>query len=451
MVIVMKRDIYQQLREWKGSTRRKPLILRGARQVGKTYILKTFAQNEYDDYIYLNFDEEPQLIHLFEKDLKPERILKELSIYFKKSIFPHRTLLIFDEIQECAGALNSLKYFCEQSNDYHLVAAGSLLGVKLNAGFPVGKVNFLDLAPLSFFEFLEAMGDQSLRELMSKLICVEPIATIFHEKLLARLKEYFVIGGMPEAVTTYIETQDLYAVRVTQRDILDAYTLDFAKHASKEVVMKIMAIWDLIPRQLAKENKKFIFSAISKSARAREYEDSIQWLVKAGLIMNVYHISTPQLPLAAYADRKAFKIYMLDVGLLGAISHLDPNLILQGDALFKEFKGALTENYVSQELRLQCVDNLYYWTSEGIAEVDFLIAKNQCIFPLEVKAGLSKKKKSLRVYGDKYLANDQHSVLSRTTLRNFMAADKIINYPLYAVSLFPCFHAARVNTTDQII
>jgi len=433
----MKRDIYQKLSQWKCSKRRKPLILRGARQVGKTYILKNFAQNEYDNYIYLNFDEEPELMSFFEENLKPQRLLKEWRLYFKKPILPGRTLIIFDEVQECPAALSSLKYFCEHSHDYHIAAAGSLLGVKLTEGFPVGKVNFIDLAPLSFFEFLDAMGDDVLRKELQTRVWLEAISAPLHNKLLNRLKEYFIVGGMPEVVVTYLETEDLYAVRATQKDILDAYTLDFAKHATRDIVMKVMAIWDLIPSQLAKENKKFIFSALNRSARAREYEESIQWLAKAGLIINVYNISVPKLPLVAYADKRAFKMYMLDVGLLGAISHLDPKIILQSNALFTEFKGALTENYVAQELQHNHANNLYYWTSEGIAEVDFVMAQEQSIFPLEVKAGISKKKKSLLVYGNKYLSDEDSYLLSRTTLRNFSVDGKIINYPLYAVSLFP--------------
>jgi predicted AAA+ superfamily ATPase len=435
----MKRDFYKKLLQWKESDLRKPLVLRGARQVGKTYLLNAFVQ-EYENHIYLNFDEEPQFASFFTPNLDPERIIKELSIYFKRPIWPGKTLIVFDEIQECPEALNSLKYFCEKKNEYHVATAGSLLGVKLSKGFPVGKVNFLDLAPLSFFEFLDALGESTLRKLLEELEKPKAISEIFHEKFLKLLKYYFIIGGMPEAVATYLKTENLDDVRKVQNEILDAYTLDFAKHAPEEEVMKIMAIWESIPRQLAKENKKFIFSAVRESARAKNYETAIQWLKDAGLILKSNHIITPKLPLDAYADKRAFKVFLLDVGLLGAMSKLDPRIILDGNQLFEEFKGSLTENYVATELHDQHFDSLYYWASEGIAEVDFVISTEQLIFPLEVKAGVSKQKKSLLVYGQKFSQlENPPPVLSRTTLRNFAFEAAIINYPLYAISLFPRF------------
>ena len=257
---------------WKKSSLRKPLVLRGARQVGKTYILTEFAKSEYDDFIYVNFDEEPHFNSLFTENLDPVRILKELGIYFKKIITPDSTLVIFDEIQECPLALMSLKYFCEKNNEYHIAAAGSLLGVKLTKGFPVGKVNFLDLTPFTFFEFLHAVGENSLKQMLEDMQDPKALSEIFHNKLISLLKYYFIIGGMPEAISTYLKTDNLELVRVVQKEILDAYLLDFAKHAPKDEVMKIMAVWESIPNQLAKENKKFIFSAILKSARAREFE-----------------------------------------------------------------------------------------------------------------------------------------------------------------------------------
>lgn len=440
----MEREFYQKLIQWKKSALRKPLVLRGARQVGKTYLLKKFAEQEYEDCIYVNFDEEPHFTSIFEQNLDPERIIKELSIYFKRTIHPDTTLIIFDEIQECANALNSLKYFCEKKNEYHVATAGSLLGVKLTKGFPVGKVNFLDLAPLNFFEFLHALDESSLVKMLQEIESPHTISEIFHTKLLSLLKYYFVVGGMPEAVETYIKTADIYQVRITQKEILDAYTLDFAKHAPKKDVIKIMAVWDSIPNHLAKENKKFIFSAIRQSARAREYETSIQWLKSAGLILKSNCISVPKLPLNSYSDKQTFKIFMLDVGLLGTMSKLDPRIVLEGDELFQELKGSLTENFVACELHDKHFDGLYYWTSEGIAEVDFIISKEMQIFPLEVKAGFSKKKKSLLVY-DKKFSKEEYppSVLSRASLRNFALDGKIINYPLYAISLFPRFGDAE--------
>lgn len=438
-VFVMERDFYQKLLAWKKSKLRKPLVLRGARQVGKTYILTEFAKREYADYVYINFDENPHFGSFFQQNLDPARFIKELNIYFKKTIQPDSTLIILDEIQECPQALACLKYFCEKKNEYHLAAAGSLLGVKLTDGFPVGKVNFLDLAPLSFFEFLHVIGETQLRSMLEQIKHpIKPISEILHEKLSHFLKYYFIIGGMPEAVSTYLKTDNLEQVREVQKEILDAYMLDFAKHAPKDEVMKIMAVWESVPNQLAKKNKKFIYSAIRKSARAREFETSIQWLKSAGLIIKSNLISTPKQPLDAYADKQAFKVFLLDVGLLGAMSKLDPRIILEGDQLFQEFKGSLTENYVALELHDKYFDGLYYWASEGIAEVDFVISTERHIFPLEVKAGFSRHKKSLTAYFEKFSKSSKNPiVLSRTSLMNFAHDGNVINYPLYAIRLFP--------------
>jgi predicted AAA+ superfamily ATPase len=436
----MERKFYQKLLKWKESDLRKPLVLRGARQVGKTYILMDFAKREYADYVYLNFDENPHFASFFAENLDPDRIIKELNIYFKKTIRPGSTLIILDEIQECPQALACLKYFCEKKNEYHLTTAGSLLGVKLTKGFPVGKVNFLDLAPMNFFEFLLAIGEKELVSMLEEMRQPKAISEIFHNKLVTFLKYYFIIGGMPESVATYLKTQNFEQVRDVQKEILDAYILDFTKHAPKEEVMKIMAVWGSIPNHLAKENKKFIFSAIRKSARAREFETSIQWLKEAGLVVKANRISTSKLPLNAYSDKQAFKVFLLDVGLLGTMSKLDPRIVLEENRLFQEFKGSLTENFVAIELHDKHFDELYYWISEGKAEVDFVISTEQHIFPLEVKAGFSKKKKSLLVYDEK-LSKEENAplVLSRASLRNFAFDGKIINYPLYGICLFPRF------------
>jgi uncharacterized protein len=431
----MERDIYKKLLAWKQDKYRKPLVLKGARQVGKTYILSAFAK-EYSNSLYINFEEMPDVIPIFSGNLSPANIITQLQIKFGITITPKTTLLVFDEIQECAAALNSLKYFNEKANEYHIVSAGSLLGIKLNRtkGFPVGKVDFLDLKPLSFFEFLDAMGEYRLKEMLLGIKKFIPINEALHQKSIALLKQYFVVGGMPEAVAIYVKEKDFVKVRKVQRAIVDAYVLDFAKHAAKVDVMKIMAIWEAVAGQLAKENKKFIFAAISKSARAREYEASIQWLVDAGLIYKSYNISTPKIPLENYANKNIYKIYMLDIGLLGYMSCLPVNIMLQQQQLFLEFKGALTENFVVQELMANGrVTKTYYWSSAGLAEVDFVIPYELDIYPLEVKAGTSSRKKSLLVYNEKYHPKN----ISRATLMNLRRDGEIYNYPLYLVGLFP--------------
>lgn len=430
----MKRDVYQQLLDWKITERRKPLILRGARQVGKTFLLKEFGKLEYPQYVYINFEEQPETKKFFTGNIEPERILRDISLYLNRTI-TISDLIIFDEIQECPEALTSLKYFNEQANQYHVCAAGSLLGIKLSQaqGFPVGKVNFLDLYPLTFFEFLNAINKSKLREYLENITKFEPIAEPIHQQLIEILRLYLFIGGMPEAVKHYAQHENLLEIRAIQKEILTAYLLDFSKHAPTTEIMKITNIWQLIPGQLAKENKKFIFSAISKSARAREYENAIQWLNDAGLIHKSYRIETPRLPPESYADKNIFKIFLLDIGLLGAMCQLPVKILLQGDELFTEFKGALTENLVAQSLKAKYSNELYYWSSEGTAEVDFLVPVDMQILPLEVKANVSRKKKSLQVYEQKY----QPKVLTRASLMNLKQDGKICNYPLYLMDRFP--------------
>lgn len=430
----MQRALYKQLLAWKVDPKRKPLILQGARQVGKTYLLKQFGKAEYQYVIYLNFEFDPRLGQFFADRLDPKQIIENLSIYIGQSIQAEDTLIIFDEIQECPNALNSLKYFQEQANEYHIAAAGSLLGVKLanEKGFPVGKVNFYNLLPLNFFEFLNAVGKDQYYQYLTKLTEIKPLPEPIHNELIELLKKYFFVGGMPEAVATYIETNDFSVVRRVQNEILNAYMLDFAKHAPSNQLMKITAVWEMIPSQLAKENKKFTFSALSKSARARDYEVALQWLADASLIYKTYNIKIPKLPLDGYSEKNIFKVFFLDVGLLAAMSKIPPQIIIDGHQLFSEFNGAFTENYVAQELTAN-YSPLYYWSSEGTAEVDFIIANNNEIFPLEVKAGISKKKKSLIVYGEKYKSKK----LFRSTLMNLLENGNIVNYPLYLVERFP--------------
>lgn len=431
----MRRDIYQLLEKWQRSERRKPLILNGARQVGKTYALKHFGKTAYLKMAYLNFEKDEKLSQYFEGTLDPKELIKIISIHTETEIEPAQTLLIFDEIQNCPKALNSLKYFCEEAGEYHVVAAGSLLGVKTagNKGFPVGKVNFLHLYPLTFFEFLSALGQDKARQFLEEYLTYEPLPNPMHEKLIQLLKLYFFIGGMPEAVAEYAKTENVHVVREIQLEILNSYEKDFAKHAPSHEIMKITTVWKQVHRQLTKENKKFVFAAIRKSARGRDYEEAIQWLSDAGLIHKSYLVSSPKFPLSAYADNDVFKIFLADIGLLGAQSNFSPQTMIDGNLLFTEFKGALTENYVAQELIATKHKEPYYWTSEGTAEIDFLIEEKDEIYPLEVKAGSSQKKKSLLVYNQKYAP----SKLIRATTMNLKHDGDIYNYPLYLVSRIP--------------
>jgi uncharacterized protein len=424
----MKRQIFQSLQLWKQDKSRKPLILKGARQVGKTYILRDFGRMEYANVAYFNFENSPHLHELFSGSLKPQDIIKVLSIELSAEIIPEKTLIIFDEIQECLAALNSLKYFNESANEYHICAAGSLLGITLanSKGFPVGKVDFLNLYPLSFLEFLQAKGDDKLFQFVEKINTTQPLPNIIHEKLLKFFKEYLYTGGMPAAVLEYITNEDFTRIRTVQKNILEAYRLDFAKHAPQNAIMKLNQVWDIIPSQLAKENKKFIYSIIRTGARAQEFEVAIQWLVEAGLTHKVYNISTPKLPLSAYINHDIFKLYLADVGLLGAMAGLTAKTIIYGNEIFQEFRGALVENYVAQELGCQGY-GLFYWTSAGQAELDFVIQDEDVIYPLEVKSGASSKNKSLLVYAKKY--NPKLSL--RVSPMNMKLDGQIFNCPPY--------------------
>ncbi len=428
----MKRKITEKLCQWKRQplSKRKPLLLKGARQVGKTYVLKQFGKHEYANSLYINFENNPRVCQLFDASLDPKVIIKALSIEMDAHIVAGKTLIIFDEVQECPNALNSLKYFCEDAPDQHIIAAGSLLGVKLahTKGFPVGKVQFLTLYPLSFLEFLEALQKDKLVSFIDELNTLDPLAPNIHEKLLEHFKEYLFVGGMPEAVAEYSSSQDLTKVREIQNAILNAYSLDFAKHAPKEQIMKINQVWGSIPSQLAKENKKFIYSIIREGSRAKEFEGALQWLMEAGLIYKVTLASIPKIPISAYADPNIFKIYLVDVGLLGAMSHLSAKTILHENELFQEFRGSITENYVAQELTHSQYP-LFYWTSEGKAELDFILEHDDVVYPLEVKSGNSSKKKSLLVYGNTY----HPSVLIRTSPMNLKKNGDILNCPLYLI------------------
>ena len=431
----MHRDFYRPLCDWKTSPRRKPLVLRGARQVGKTHLLKEFGRREYESLAYFNFEEDPRLKGFFTGRLEPTALVEALGIYRKATIRPGRDLIVFDEIQACNEALNALKYFQEDAGDFHIAAAGSLLGVKLSQpmSFPVGKVNFLDLRPMSFPEFLDAVGESRYRGLLDGKSDAEPFLEPFHEELTRLLKYYFFVGGMPEAVRCFAETRDFSGVRAIQKEILDAYVLDFAKHAPTPDIPKLLQVWDSIPAQLARENRKFVFTALKKTARARDYENAIHWLEKAGLILRAFLVTKPGQPLSAYADRGAFKVYALDIGLLGAMAGISPDILVRGHDLFQEFKGAFVENHVAQTLAgLPGAVGLYYWKNDSAsAEVDFLWESPQgSILPLEAKSGINPKSKSLRIYEEKF----HPARLVRTTPLNLRQDGKILNIPLYALT-----------------
>jgi len=437
---IMKRDIYAKLLAWKSSPRRKPLLLQGARQTGKTFILKEFGRNEYGNVIYCNFEENPDLAQFFQRDLDPERILAELSIYMNIEIRSRVDLVIFDEIQVSNQALNSLKYFAEKKDDVHMAAAGSLLGVKLSrpGSFPVGKVNFLRLYPMSFMEFLDAMGESRYRKLLENIDRPDPLPEAFHSHLIDLLRRYYFVGGMPECVKFFAETGNALEARKIQEEIIKSYVLDFAKHALPTDIPKLTLIWDSIPKHLARENKKFVFSAVKRGARARAYENALLWLDDSGLIHRVHMVETPKTPLIHYADTGSFKVYALDVGLLGAMARSPVNLLAQGERLFNEYEGAFVENYVAQQLVSHFHQKLYYWRSKGgKAEIDFLCEFGDQIFPLEVKAGINPKSKSLRSYDLQF----QPGRLMRTSLLNLKKDGKTCNLPLYAISLLPRFAA----------
>ncbi len=429
----MDRDLYADLLKWKASPRRKPLLLGGARQTGKTYLLRQFGRNEYESIVYCNFEKDPKLAGFFSRDLDPGRILSELAVYMGREIRPGPDLVVFDEVQMSNQALSSLKYFQEQANVYHVAAAGSLLGIKMSGpgSFPVGKVNFLDLHPMTFFEFLNAMGFDRYRRLLEEQISFEPLPEAIHEDLIDLLRKYYVVGGMPEAVKHFAESVGVHEVREIHREIIDSYVLDFAKHAPSSDIPKLTLIWESIPKHLARENKKFMFSAVRKGARAREYENALRWLRDAGLVQLCHGVETSKVPLKHYADRSCFKVYVLDVGLLGAMVKSPAASMAEGQRLFNEYEGALVENYVAQQLMVGIQPELYYWRSKGgKAEVDFLCEFDREVVPLEVKAGFSTKSRSLQSFNQQF----RPRCVIRSNLLNAKRQGKIYNLPLYAVS-----------------
>jgi predicted AAA+ superfamily ATPase len=424
----IKRKIQQQLLVWKDSSQRKPLVLQGVRQVGKTWVLKHFGQEHFRNLAYFNFDQQPELKQFFESTKDPKRILQNLSLVHGKAISPQDTLVIFDEIQECNDALNALKYFCEDAPEYAIACAGSLLGVSMSRGssFPVGKVDFIQIYPITFSEFL-AEADSSLSAYLENINKIERIPDIFFYQLVEKLKMYFISGGMPEAIVTLLENQDIDQTQQVLQNILNAYMLDFSKHVDNKDIPRINYIWASMPSQLSRENKKFLYQSVKHGARAREYEDALLWLIHAGLAYRIFCSAKPSLPLSAYDDLTSFKLYLPDVGLLRRLSLLNPAAIIEGNRLFTEFKGALTENFILQSLIQQFEGLPRYWKSESDAEVDFLLQYGNEIIPVEVKSDENVRSKSLAYYRKKY--NPQKSI--RYSLRNLKYDDGVINIPLF--------------------
>ena len=428
----IERDIEKDLRLWNERSDRKPLILQGARQVGKTWILKHFGKKYFENIAYFNFDKTKELRQFFENSKEPTRIIQNLSLVNGSAITPGKTLIIFDEIQECNEALNSLKYFCEEAPEYAIACAGSLLGVALSRGasFPVGKTDFLKMFPLTFREFLTA-ADKPLQQYADGLFDtnreIEPIPDIFFNKFLEKFKTFFISGGMPEPVVKMLSTYDTNEVQYSLNNLLEAYTLDFSKHIQNNDIPKLNQIWNSLPSQLAKENKKFLYQAVKPGARAREYENSLEWLIKSGLVYKIFCNTKPALPLDAYDDITSFKIYLPDVGLLRNMSKLDPRILIEGSRLFTEFKGSLTENYILTSLVKQFNQVPKYWKSNNKAEVDFIIQYNNQIIPIEVKSDENIRSKSMAVYKKEY----NPKICIRYSLRNLKYDGNTINIPLF--------------------
>ena len=426
----MYRIAIEKLLKWKQNKRRKPLIIEGARQVGKTWLMKEFGKQAYADTVYINFDSNSRMAELFASDLDTERLIMGLEIYVGRKIDPENTLLIFDEVQEVPRALAALKYFYENAPHYHIVCAGSLLGIALHQGtsFPVGKVDFLKLYPLSFKEFLLATGKEQFAEILDKRDY--QMITSFKQTYIEALKQYYFVGGMPEAVQSFVDDKDFKEVREIQKRILVAYEQDFSKHAPNEIVPKIRMLWNSIPSQLAKENKKFIYGLVREGARAKDYETAIMWLSDCGLVHKISRVNAAGVPLKSYEDLKAFKLFLVDVGLLGCMAGLRQRTLLDGNNLFVEFKGALTEQYVCQQLKTIEDLGIYYYTNDrGSCEIDFVIDTGELIVPVEVKAEVNLRAKSLKTYQEKFAPE----VSVRTSMADYKKDDWLINLPLYAI------------------
>lgn len=426
----MKREAMRQLVEWKNRPNRKPLIIKGARQVGKTWLMKEFGKQYYAKTAYVTFYNNQRIARVFDDDYDINRIIMNINIETKMEVTPEDTLIILDEIQEAPRALEALKYFCENAPQYSVVAAGSLLGVAIHRGisFPVGKVDTMELHPLSYREFLDAMGEGQLAELLGKKDYT--LINDFSNQYIFWLKNYYYVGGMPEVAAFFAEHKDYTEVRRLQKAILDQYEDDFGKHSENANLARIRMVWNSIPMQLAKENKKFFFGQIKKGARMKDFEIAIEWLLDCGFITKVYKVSSPSVPLKAYIDFSAFKLFFLDVGLLGAMSDLDAESILEGNEIFREFKGAFTEQYVLQQLVSDTTYIPYYFgTDSANFEMDFMIQKGKHIVPVEVKAEVSLQAKSLKAYCQKY----KPAYAIRFSLRNYQEEEWLVNIPLYAV------------------
>ena len=428
----MERTLIAKLVEWKEKSNRKPLILKGVRQCGKTYLLKEFGKRHYESCAYFNFEENEILKTVFEKDYDTARIVFELGLYFGKTIEPGKTLLILDEIQECGRAITAMKYFCENAPEYHVVCAGSLLGIALQKqlSFPVGKVDFLTLYPMSFSEFLRATGPEMFADFVENFKKGDNLPEVIGERLATFLRQYYITGGMPEVVEVWRNTHSIEQVESVQQAIINSYELDFAKHAPTKDFPKLTAIWRSIPEQLAKENTKFIFSHVKKGWRSKDLEDALEWLIGAGLVYKVCKIEKPFIPLSSYSDGTSFKLYMSDVGILRKLSKLPYEVVLDATPNYKEFKGSMTENYVLCELLKSVDDTAYYWSSGNTAEVDFIVQSGTEIVPIEVKSEKNVKARSLSEYRKKY--TPKYSV--KTSMKHETDGEEVLNIPLYLIS-----------------
>jgi len=424
----MNRILQDKLRKWKLSCSRKPLLVRGARQVGKTWLMRKFGEAEYTNFAYINFEGNPRMKELFSYDYDITRIIRGLEIESGEKINAEKTLIVFDEVQEVPSALSSLKYFYEQTPEHHIIAAGSLLGVALHqhCSFPVGKVSFMDLYPLSFQEFINAVADENLIQLYESRDWT--MINTFRRKFIELLKQYYYVGGMPEAVNCLRTGGDLKEVRAVQQQILSAYEQDFSKYAPYEIVPRIRMLWNSLPAQLCRENKKFVYGKVKPGARARDYELAMTWLIDCGLVHKVTRISRPELPLKAFEDARAFKLFLSDVGLLGAMTALDVKTLLEGNLLFAGFKGAITEQYFFQQLASQEDIQIHYWSyDKGMAEVDFVLQCDSRIIPIEVKAEFNLQSKSLSSYRQRF----DPEISIKSSMTDYNQNDGIINLPLY--------------------